>query len=236
MGAKLVAGIIAVIILIVLIQTCILDDDDASPSISRPGSIPTATPPAEGSQPVLLGEGSAGSGSSAQSTSGPSGNTYTVQSGDTLGAIAQRFSVPADGQAAWIAEVLRLNNMQDARQLQAGQELKLPTIAATARPSGTAASGTPTQTPRASSTGTVPTQTPRAGGGSASTYTVVSGDSAFLIAEKHCVADPGPWVEELLEINNVEASALRVGEVLDLPSDTPALCQTGGAPTATPTP
>ena len=141
MGAKFVAGIIGLIIVIVLIQTCILDDDDSSPSINRPGSIPTATPPAEGSQPVLLGEGSSGSGCS-QSTSGPSGNTYTVQSGDTLGAIAQRFSVPADGQAAWIAEVLRLNNMQDARQLQAGQELKLPTIAATARPSGTSTPAT----------------------------------------------------------------------------------------------
>jgi LysM repeat protein len=232
MGAKVLAGIIGLIIIVVLVQNCVLGDDDPSPSINRPGSIPTATPPAEQSEAVLLGSGDAGGGgggSGGQTQSG-GGGTYTVQSGDTLGAIAVRFNVPADGQAAWIAEVLRLNNMQDARQLQSGQELQLPVVAATARPSGTATprpTGTAaaaTGTPRPSATGTVPTQTPRAGGGSAATYTVVSGDSPFLIAEKHCVENPAPWVDELLEINNVEANALRVGEVLDLPEDTPALC------------
>jgi hypothetical protein len=81
----------------------------------------------------------------------------------------------------------------------------------------------------------VPTPSPRSGGGSASTYTVVSGDTPFLIAEKHCVEDASEWVEELLDINAVEANALRVGEVLDLPPDTPAFCQ-GAAATATPRP
>ncbi len=243
MGAKFVAGIVGLIIVVVLVQSCLLGDDGSSPSINRPGSIPTATPPADQAEPVLLGQGSSGAATTGQAQTGPSGNTYTVQSGDTLGAIAARFNVPADGQAAWIAEVLRLNNMQDARQLQTGQELKLPVVAATARPSGTAtprpsgtaASSTPTSTPRPSATGTLPTATPGSGGGSASTYTVVSGDSPFLIAEKHCVPDPAPWVEELLEINNVEASSLRVGEVLDLPTGTPGLCNTGSA-TATPAP
>jgi LysM repeat protein len=234
MGAKFVAGIVGLIIVVVLVQTCLLGDDDSSPSVRNPSSIPTATPPADQGEPVLLGQGSAGGGGQ---TPGPSGNTYTVQSGDTLGAIAARFNVPADGQAAWVAEVLRLNNMQDARQLQAGQELKLPSVAATARPSGTATprAGTPTSTARPSSTGTVATSTPRSGGGSATTYTIVSGDTPFLIAEKHCVDDPGPWVEELLDINAVEANSLRVGEVLDLPPGTPALCQGAGA-TATPNP
>jgi len=244
MGAKFVAGIVGLIIVVVLVQTCLLGDDDSSPSINRPSSIPTATPPADQAEAVLLGQGNSGATNTGQAQTGPSGNTYTVQSGDTLGAIAVRFSVPADGQAAWIADVLRLNNMQDARQLQAGQELKLPTLAATARPSGTAtprpsgtaaAAGTPTNTPRPSATGTLQTATPGSGGGPASTYTVVSGDSPFLIAEKHCVPDPAPWVDELLEINNVEASSLRVGEVLDLPTGTPALCVTGSA-TATPAP
>jgi LysM repeat protein len=236
MGAKFVAGIVGLIIVVVLVQTCLLGNDDSSPSVRNPSSIPTATPPADQGEPVLLGQGSAGSSGGGQ-TPGPSGNTYTVQSGDTLGAIAVRFNVPADGQAAWIAEVLRLNNMQDARQLQAGQELKLPAVAATARPSGTATPrpGTPTSTARPSSTGTVPTPTPRSGGGSATTYTIVSGDTPFAIAEKHCVKDPGPWVEELLDINAVEANSLRPGDVLDLPPGTPARCDTADA-TATPKP
>jgi LysM repeat protein len=173
---------------------------------------------------------------------GATGNTYTVQSGDTLGAIAQRLNVPADGQAAWISEVLRLNDMQDARQLRSGQELKLPAVAATARPSGTAtprptgtSAAAPTNTPRPSATGTLATPTSAAGGGSASTYTVVSDDSPYLIAEKHCVDDPVSWVEELLEINNVDARSLRVGEVLDLPAGTPALCvSTNSTPTPVP--
>jgi hypothetical protein len=63
---------------------------------------------------------------------------------------------------------------------------------------------------------------------------VVAGDYPFLIAEKHCVPDPDPWVEELLEINNVSASSLAVGAVLDLPPGTPARCS-GAAATATPT-
>jgi LysM repeat protein len=238
MGARFVAGIIGLIIVVVLVQTCFLDDDDSTPSINRPGSIPTATPPAEQSEPVLLGQSGAGS-TTGQTVTGASGNTYTVVSGDTLGAIAQRLNVPADGQAAWISEVLRLNDMQDARQLRTGQELKLPAVAATARPSGTAtprptgtSAAAPTNTARPSATGTLATPT-RAAGGSASTYTVVSGDSPFLIAEKHCVENVVAWVDELLEINNVEANSLRVGEVLDLPPDTPALC---ASPNSTPTP
>jgi len=114
-------------------------------------------------------------------------------------------------------------------------QTSVPSGTATPRPSGTAAAGTPTNTPRPSATGTLQTATPGSGGGPAGTYTVVSGDSPFLIAEKHCVPDPAPWVDELLEINNVEASSLRVGEVLDLPTGTPALCVTGSA-TATPAP
>jgi LysM repeat protein len=236
MGAKLVAGIVGLIILVVLVQTYVLGGDDSGPSVNRPGSIPTATPPANQAEPVLLGQGNAGTNT--QPSGSSSGSTYTVQSGDTLGAIAARFNVPADQQAAWIAQVLSLNNMQDARQLQAGQVLKLPAITPSASPSATprtsATPGTPTSTPRASATGTAPTSTPRSGG-SAGTYTVVSGDTPFLIAEKHCVTDPAPWVDELLDINNVQASSLAIGEVLDLPPGTPALCTTPGA-TATPKP
>jgi LysM repeat protein len=240
MGAKFVAGIVGLIIVVVLVQTCLLGDDDTTPSINRPSSIPTATPLAETPQAVLLGQSGAATGGGQTQTGGASGNTYTVLSGDTLGAIAVRFNVPADGQAAWLSEVLRLNDMQDARELRAGQELRLPASSGAQAPAGSATArpgATATGTARPSATGTVPTATPGSRGGSAATYTVVSGDSPFLIAEKHCVAEPAPWADELLEINNVEASTLRVGEVLDLPPGTPPLCATGAAaPTATATP
>lgn len=237
MGAKFVAGIVGLIILVVLAQTLFFGGDDNSPSINRRGSIPTATPPADAGEAVLLGEGQAGGGSqpsAAGSTS--SGATYTVQSGDTLGAIAAQLGVSADEQAAWIAEVLDLNDMQDARQLQSGQVLTLPARSAAARPSPTPGTGaTPTGTAQASATGTVstPTPTPRPTG-SGGTYTVVADDYPYLIAEKHCVDDPDAWVEELLEINNVDAGSLAVGAVLDLPPGTPAFC--GGASAADPTP
>jgi LysM repeat protein len=249
MGAKFVAGIVGLIIVVVLAQTLFFGGDDDAPSITRPSSIPTATPPADTGEAVLLGEGEAGNTGSQPSGSGSTaaGNTYTVQPGDTLGAIAAQQGVPAEEQAAWIAEVLRLNNMEDARQLQSGQELTLPARSAAVRPttSPTARAGeTATGTPRASSTGTATTPTATARpAGSGGTYTVVSGDYPFLIAEKHCVDDPDAWVDELLELNNADASTLGVGVVLDLPPGTPAFC--GGAasddddeatPTATPTP
>jgi hypothetical protein len=61
MGAKFVAGIVGLIIVVVLVQTCLLGNDDSSPSVRNPSSIPTATPPADQGEPVLLGQGSAGS-------------------------------------------------------------------------------------------------------------------------------------------------------------------------------
>lgn len=46
-------------------------------------------------------------------------STYTVQSGDTLGRIAQRFGTT-------VAELLRLNNIANADMLKVGQTLTIP--------------------------------------------------------------------------------------------------------------
>jgi LysM repeat protein len=233
MGAKFVAAVVGVIILVVLAQTFIFGgDSNGSPSASRPDSIPTATPPANQEDPVLLGEGSAGGGTSGGDSSpgGGSQTTYTVQSGDTLGAIASQLGVSAEDQAAWIADVLDLNAMQDPRQLQVGQELVLPPV-----PGASVSNTNPTSTPEAqtaaspqptappSATGTAETPTPSAGA-SSETYTVVSGDTPYAIALKYCVDDPSAWAQELLDLNDVEATSLSVGEELELPQGTPPFC------------
>lgn len=232
MGAKFVAAIIGVIILVVLAQTFVFGGDDGTPSVNNPGSIPTATPPVEQDQPVLLGQGDAGGGAGSGGGSSTSAqSTYTVQSGDTLGAIASQLGVAPEDQAAWIAEVLDLNGMEDARQLQSGQELILPGVPQSSAPAeddeaedADTSSDAPETEPTAppSATGTLPTSTP--GSGSPGVYVVVEGDSPYLIALNHCVEDPDAWSQELLEINGVDAGSLSIGQELDLPPGTPPFC------------
>jgi LysM repeat protein len=234
MGAKFVAAIIGVIILVVLAQTFVFGGDDGGPTATNPSSIPTATAVVSQDQPVLLGEGDAGSGDSGGGgSSSSSQSTYTVQSGDTLGAIAANLGVPAEEQANWVAEVLDLNGMADARQLQAGQELILPGVPSSSSSASEEPTAEPTEAPQTqptappSATGTLPTPTPGAsvdGGGSPGVYVVQDGDYPYLIALKYCVDDPDAWVQELLDINNVDASSLSIGQQLDLPPGTPPFC------------
>jgi LysM repeat protein len=243
MGAKFVAAIIGVIILVVLAQTFVFGGDDGSPSATNPSSIPTATPPVDQEDPVLLGQGDAGGGSSSGSGGSSAQSTYTVQSGDTLGAIAEAQGIAPENQADWVAEVLELNGMEDARQLQAGQELILPgapQASATATPAAEEDEDDPETEPTEppSATGTVPTATPDPD--AVGIYVVAEGDSPYAIALKHCVDDPDAWVEELLDINAVEAESLVIGQELDLPPGTPPFCGdegTGGDdPEEEPTP
>jgi LysM repeat protein len=235
---KLAAAILLAATLALLVQACGLiggGGNSLNPggqSIARPGSVPTATPPATLPEPILLGAATDPIGGTA--TGGPPGSGKTTGSaatnvdkpGDTLAAIAASQGVSGPDQAAWIAEVLRLNNIADARLLAAGQELSLPRSSATAsttprlgttatagatptRPSGTPGSGsTPSATPR-------PSGTPGASGG----YTVVAGDSPNGIAAKLGVpaAQQQAWVLQMLQMNNVTAQTLQIGQVLQLP-------------------
>jgi LysM repeat protein len=233
MGLRIAVGLLVVAIIVLIVRgTLFGGGDDSPPSVARRGSIPTATPPADQPEPVLLGEAQGPTGST--TTGGAGGGTYVVKSGDTLGGIASQLGIPVDQQAAWIAEVLRLNNIADARLLQSGVELQLPRTQATSatatRPAGTTPTATraaTTATPGASAT---PRPTVAGGGG---TYTVQDGDYPLLIAEKLGVpeAQRDAWVQQLLALNNVSATQLFVGQVLQLPAGTPA----GGAATATPT-
>src|SRR3990170_8271300 len=230
MGMKAAVALLALVVLVVLLRGSLFGGgDDSKPSAARPGSIPTATPPNEMPTPVGRGETQTTSGTPAASAGG---GTYVVKSGDTLGGIASQLGIAADNQAAWIAEVLRLNNIADARLLRVGVELRLPgTRATTATP--TRASGSPTPTTTAAPTGTA-TPKPTVTGG-AGTYTVVDGDYPLLIAEKLGVPEDkrDAWAQDLIELNDVDPTKLQVGQVLQLPAGTPS---GGTTPTATPVP
>ena len=126
-----------------------------------------------------------------------------------------------------------LNGIEDARLLKAGQELQLPRVptqtaaarttpgAATPAAGGTAARTTPgasATAPRTPAAGS--TATPRPAGGGAGTYTVQSGDFPLAIAQKLGIpaAQQTAWVNELIALNNINPSALSVGQVLQLPA------------------
>jgi LysM repeat protein len=215
------------------------DNNSLNPNpqtVGRPSSVPTATPPATLPEPILLGAATdpiggtnpAGTPTAGGNTGGAA--TYTVKPGDTLSAIASAQGVAGSDQAAWIAEVLRLNNMADATRLAAGQELSLPRQTgpanATPRPGTTTtpnttptrASGTPTTGQPTPRPGTTPTSgsTPSTGG---NTYTVQSGDTPGAIASKLGVpaSQQTAWVTQLLQQNNVTAQTLQIGQVLNLP-------------------
>lgn len=73
-------------------------------------SIPVSGP----SSPSAAGTADAGRGPAAAR-----GITVTVQSGETLSVIAQRYHVT-------VAEIMKVNNITDARKVRAGQELMIP--------------------------------------------------------------------------------------------------------------
>lgn len=208
--------------------------DDDPPSATRPSSIPTATPPANLPEPVLLTQASPQPGA----PGGAAPGTYVVKSGDSLFAIAASLGITGEALAPWTTEVLRLNQLADGASLRVGQELTLPVVrsptpAAGAptparRPAATAstptAGGTPAPTATRPTSGATPAATSTTGGGASSrTYTVVAGDYPLLIAQKLNVpeAQQNAWANELLSLNATTAAGLDVGDVLRLPASTP---------------
>ncbi|HEX5368445.1 MAG TPA: LysM peptidoglycan-binding domain-containing protein [Dehalococcoidia bacterium] len=233
MGAKLIGGLVGLVIVIVLAQTFVFGGGGDLPNSpgGRAGLVPTATPPAQLPDPILLGSSSGATGPSGGATAG---TTYTVQPGDTLGVIANNFKVPAAQQAQWLSDVLRLNGLADAHLLQVGQVLNLPGVAPVAgtTPTGGTPTGSSGTSGAAQPTSTLPAGAPTpkatatvASSGSGDTYTVVSGDTPYDIAAKFCVSTPAPWVNELLTLNNIDPSNIRIGQVLQLPQGTPAQCK-----------
>lgn len=239
MGARLIAAFVGFVLVVLFLQSYVLGGDDGGlDTPGRSGAVPTATLPAQLPQPIVLAETAGGTGGGASTnTGGGTTRAYVVKSGDTLGAIATSLGVPPDQQAAWISQVLDLNDIADARNIQVGVELQVPAPAptprpsATARPSGTgtprpSGTGTPAATQRPGTTPTAtarpagtPTATPRPSA-SGDTYTVVDGDTGFGIAEKCGVESPASWLNELEALNDIDAGNLNIGDVLILPAGT----------------
>lgn len=108
--------------------------------------------------------------------------TYTVQKGDSLWIIADRFNTTVD-------ELKRINNLT-SNNLQIGQVLKLPSVSVMPTP--------PTEEPPAEKT-----------------YTVQTGDSLWSIANKL-----NTTVDELKRLNNLTSNLLQIGQVLKVPGTT----------------
>ena len=122
------------------------------------------------------------------------GLTYTVQSGDTLASIADRFNVSVD-------DIVTANNITNPDVISIGQQFVIPTGSGGGTGTGTAAG--------ASASGA--TGTTSADG---STYTVASGDTLASIANRFNVD-----LDDLVAANNIEnQDVISVGQVLTIPS------------------
>ncbi len=64
----------------------------------------------------------------AEGTPTACGETYTVESGDSPFAIAEKCGVDPGDAADWADELLELNGIDDPTTLKVGQELDLPPL------------------------------------------------------------------------------------------------------------
>lgn len=129
------------------------------------------------------------------STVAASGQTYTIQQGDTLFDIAQRLGVR-------LSDLLALNGLSAESLILPGRTLRIP---AGGQPS--AAPTTSTTRPASGST----TSTTRPAG---DRYVVKQGDSLFSIAQRY-----GVKLADLMKANGLtETSIIRPGTVLVIPT------------------
>jgi LysM repeat protein len=140
--------------------------------------------------------------------------TYTVQAGDTLTRIANRYGVT-------VQQLVALNNIANPDLIPVGQVLAIPATAgatATPVPVETAVTPTATATPAATVT-----------------YTVQTGDTLTRIANRY-----GTTVQELVALNHIaNPNLIPVGQVLAIPATAGATATpvpVGTAVTPTPQP
>jgi peptidoglycan endopeptidase LytF len=215
-------GVILFLLCLTLPAVACGGDKPSSVSRTDPKKIPTATLPANLPEPVMI------EGMPTRAPQQLSGDTYVVESGDSLYAIAEKLGTTVD-------ELMALNDLT-GNDLSVGQVLRVP---------GSASSGTPLPTPEDRQTPiqepTEEAETPAARVTPAegqTEYVVQSGDNASDIAARF-----GVTIEELAAANGMTIDDLRsleVGQVLVIPpaSSIPAPQATESLPAeeATPAP
>lgn len=112
------------------------------------------------------------------------GELYTVRSGDSLWVIANRNKVS-------LSALLKANDLTENSVIQPGQKLRIP------------AGGSSPSTSRTASTPPEGTET----------YTVRSGDSLSVIAQRH-----NTTVSRLKDLNNMSSDVIRVDQKLIVPA------------------
>ena len=192
----LTTGAVLSLLSLTLLATACGGGKTSSFSRVDPGKIPMATLPANLPEPLII------EGVPTRAVP-PSGDTYTVESGDSLYAIAEKLGTTVD-------ELMALNDLT-SNDLSVGQVLRVPgggspmTVHRRRRKSERATS-TPKATESPESTRRPPSRaTPREG---QTEYTVQSGDNANDIALRF-----GVTVEELAAANNTTVDDLRSLEV-----------------------
>jgi LysM repeat protein len=152
---------------------------------SDPSAIATATAPNPLPEPLIVGAASPV----------PRGDTYTVQDGDSLSAIAERFGVSPE-------EIAAANNITDPTSLAVGQVLIIP---------GATVDGDDSDVLGATE---APPTTPTPPAGEQQVYIVQDGDIPETIA-----AQFGITAEELMAANGItDPTSLQIGQELIIPA------------------
>lgn len=109
-------ALFAAVLTVFLVTRSELGGSEAASSAPTPSTRST-TATARKKKGATTSKGSAKAASGTTATSGSSAKTYTVQSGDVLGAISEKTGVAVD-------DLLDYNDI-DAQNLRVGQKLKL---------------------------------------------------------------------------------------------------------------
>ncbi|MBZ2406241.1 muramidase family protein [Liquorilactobacillus hordei] len=148
---------------------------------------------------------SSSSQSSSSTSSTSSTSTYTVKSGDSLWAVANKYGISVANLKSW-------NNLS-SNTIYIGQSLKVSNSASQSSNSNSSSSSS-TSSSSQSSSSTSSTS-------SASTYTVKSGDSLWAVANKY-----GLTVTKLKELNSLNTNTIYIGQTLKVSSKTTATSST----------